>query len=157
MITVKPSQAIDWRFYTFISTCTDLLRMIFIWCCLHSLPHFKFNSHHWTIINTAPCIGLLRTFWLFFYFLLGRDTLQTTAISVYMQLLNSLFPYLTLSLLIATNAILIFLDNKITAIINKCDYKHRDVWSQIKQIWDIFTYLKLWVAGARQNLKWVKT
>ena len=30
------------------------------------------------------------------------------------------------------------------------------VWAQIKQIELIFTHLKLWVAVARHNLKWVK-
>ena len=29
-------------------------------------------------------------------------------------------------------------------------------WSEIKQKIEIFTYLKLWVAGARHNFKWVK-
>ena len=30
-----------------------------------------------------------------------------------------------------------------------------NVWSQMKQTWLIFTHLKLWVAVARHNLKWV--
>ena len=34
--------------------------------------------------------------------------------------------------------------------------KSCSVWSQIKQISLIFTHLKLWVAVARHNFKWVK-
>ena len=30
------------------------------------------------------------------------------------------------------------------------------IWSQIKQIWVIFTHLKLWVAVASHNVKWVE-
>ena len=29
-------------------------------------------------------------------------------------------------------------------------------WSEIKQKIEIFTYLKLWVAAASHNFKWVK-
>ena len=38
-------------------------------------------------------------------------------------------------------------------------FNHQDlkmVGTQIKQIWIIFTHLKLWVAVARHNFKWVK-
>ena len=38
-------------------------------------------------------------------------------------------------------------------------YKHQDLAadeSQIEQVWVIFTHLKLWVAVATHNFKWVK-
>ena len=31
-----------------------------------------------------------------------------------------------------------------------------NAWSEIKQIWVIFTHLKLWIATAIHNFKWVK-
>ena len=36
------------------------------------------------------------------------------------------------------------------------EIKFVKVWSQIKQIWVIFAHLKLWVAVARHNFKWVE-
>ena len=41
----------------------------------------------------------------------------------------------------------------------KCDINQQDLkksWPSFFQIWIIFTHLKLWIASARHNFKWVK-
>ena len=38
----------------------------------------------------------------------------------------------------------------------KCDINFEKIWLPFCQIWIIFTYLRLWIASARHNFKWVK-
>ena len=53
----------------------------------------------------------------------------------------------------------VFLEGQITVIGNEiCVQKSRfeNVRSEIKQIWVIYNYVKLWVTVMIQNCKWVK-
>ena len=70
------------------------------------------------------------------------------------------FVILTRQTLSTTKVVFVCFISKLNHIIGNemsaWTWMSANVWFQIKQIWVIFTHLKLWVAVARNHFKWMK-